>query len=90
MAGHVHTFTCKRRCFHLSKKFTALQRTVYIIGLFSKTKKEGSTVVKLLQTFSFLGAFAKFRKATIIFVMSVSPSARMEQLGFHWTDLFEI
>jgi hypothetical protein len=29
---------------------------------------------------SFLGAFAKLRKATLAFVMSV-PSARMEQLG---------
>jgi hypothetical protein len=31
----------------------------------------------------FLGAFAKLRKATISFVMSVRPSVRMEQLGFH-------
>jgi len=38
-----------------------------------------------------LGAFAKLRKATISFVMSVRlslcPSIRMEQLGFHW-DIF--
>jgi hypothetical protein len=42
---------------------------------------------------SLLGAFAKLRKATISFVMSVHPSAcpparpriRMEQLGSHWT-----
>jgi len=33
-----------------------------------------------------LGAFAKLRKATISFVMSV----RMEQLGSHWTDFHEI
>jgi hypothetical protein len=33
-----------------------------------------------------LGAFANFRKATIIFVMSVRPFFRMEELGFHWTD----
>jgi len=31
----------------------------------------------------FLGAFAKLRKATISFVMSVRPSVRMQQLGFH-------
>ena len=37
-----------------------------------------------------LGAFAKLRKATISFVMSVcppaSPSVRIEQLRSHWTD----
>ena len=37
-----------------------------------------------------LGAFAKLRKATISFVMSVRPSARIEQLGSHWTDFREI
>jgi hypothetical protein len=38
----------------------------------------------------FLGAFAKLRKVTIIFVMSVCPSVRMEQLGSNWTDFHEI
>jgi hypothetical protein len=33
-----------------------------------------------------LGAFAKLRKATVSFVMSV----RMEQLGSHWTDFYEV
>jgi len=37
-----------------------------------------------------LGAFVKLRKAAVCFVMSVSPSVRMEQLGFHWTDSHEI
>ena len=39
-----------------------------------------------------LGAFAKkMRKATIDFVMSpLRPSVRMEQLGSHWTDFYEI
>ena len=32
----------------------------------------------------FLGAFAKLRKATISFVMSVCPSVLVEQLGSHW------
>jgi hypothetical protein len=31
----------------------------------------------------FLGAFAKF-------VMSLRPSVRVEQLGSHWTDFYEI
>ena len=37
-------------------------------------------------TEQFLGAFAKLRKATVSFVMSFCPSARMEQLGSHGTD----
>jgi hypothetical protein len=36
--------------------------------------------------FRLLGAFTKFRKATI----SLALSARMEQLGSHWTDFHEI
>jgi hypothetical protein len=42
----------------------------------------------------FLGAFAKLRKVTLRFVMSVCPfnrpSVRMKQLGSHWTDFQEI
>jgi hypothetical protein len=34
----------------------------------------------------FLGAFAKLRKETISFVMSVRLSVRMEQIGFHKMD----
>jgi len=41
-----------------------------------------------------LVAFVKLRKATISFIMSVHPSARlsarMEQLGSHWTHFHEI
>jgi len=42
-----------------------------------------------------LDAFAKFRKATISYVMSVvgpcvRPSFRMEQLDSHWMDFYEI
>jgi hypothetical protein len=37
----------------------------------------------------FLGAFAKWRKATIGFVMYIHPSVHIE-LGFHWTDFHEI
>jgi len=36
----------------------------------------------------FLGAFSKLREATISFVMSVSLSVRMEQLGYHWTNFY--
>jgi len=42
----------------------------------------------------FLGEFAKLRKVTITFVMSVCPSIRLsvqvEQLGFQETDVLEI
>jgi hypothetical protein len=38
----------------------------------------------------FLGAFAKLLKATVSFVMSVCPPARMEQLGSYWTDVLEV
>ena len=37
----------------------------------------------------FLCALAKLRKETRNFIMSVCPSVRMEQLGFHWTDFDE-
>jgi hypothetical protein len=35
-------------------------------------------------------AFAKLRKTTVSFVMSILPFVRMEQLGWHWTDFHEI
>jgi len=38
----------------------------------------------------FLGAFAKLRKATISYIMSVHLSVRMEQLGSHWEEFHEI
>jgi len=34
----------------------------------------------------FLGTFVKFQEAAVSFFMSVRPSARMEQLGYHCTD----
>ena len=37
-----------------------------------------------------LGAFEKWRKTTISFVMSVCSSVRMEQLGSHWMDFSKI
>jgi len=40
-------------------------------------------------SFTFLGAFAKLRKATVSSVMSCL-SVRMEQLGSHSTDFHEI
>jgi hypothetical protein len=41
-----------------------------------------------------LSAFAKLRKATVSFVVSVHlsfrPSAFMEQLSSHWMDFYEV
>jgi hypothetical protein len=36
--------------------------------------------VKYISSIPFLGAIAKLRLATIIFIMSICPSVRMEQL----------
>jgi predicted metal-dependent peptidase len=52
-------------------------------NLNAKTNKNAQCIV-ILYTDPFLDAFAKFRRATIIFV--VCPSIRTEQLGSHWTD----
>jgi len=38
----------------------------------------------------FRHVLAKLRKSNISFAMSVRPSVRMEQLGFHWTDFHVI
>jgi hypothetical protein len=40
-------------------------------------------MIKFPEVLQFSGSFVKLRKATISFVMSVRPSIRMEQLGFH-------
>ena len=37
-----------------------------------------------------LGDFAKLRKATVSFLLSVPPSIRMQQLGSHRTDFHKI
>jgi hypothetical protein len=34
--------------------------------------------------------FATLRTAIMSFVMTANPSVRMEQLGYHWTDIHEI
>jgi len=47
-------------------------------------------VITALNAYHLAGAFAKLRKATINFVMSVRPSVCMEQLGSHWTDIHEV
>jgi len=46
--------------------------------------------MRVTQSMLFLGAFAKFRKATISFVMSACPSVRMVRHDSHQTDFHEI
>jgi len=40
--------------------------------------------------FTLLSAFAKLRKANKSLVMSIRPSVRMEQLGYHWKKFYKI
>ena len=50
----------------------------------------GLSFVRIMRLAAFLGAFLKFQKATLRFVMSVCLSVRMEQLGCHRTDFYEM
>jgi hypothetical protein len=69
---------------------------IVICGLFDYLflLPDNQTLTATFFTTRRLGAFAKLRKATISFVMSVClsvcPSVRMEQLGFHWTYFYEM
>jgi hypothetical protein len=63
----------------------------FIINIIWKKELSPKAPIELVKEFPILlGAFAKLRKATISFVMSVRPSVSMEQLGSHWTDFHEI
>ena len=44
----------------------------------------------LYEVFKVYGAFAKLRKRTMSFVISVRPSTLIEQFDSHWTDFREI
>jgi len=67
-----------------------LQEHYYIL---SKTAHSAVSHNDIIQSLMILGAFAKLRKVTISFVVSVClfvcPSARTEQVGSHWTDFHE-
>ena len=82
LASHMHHTCFKNMIFY---KFLFLLFTVV-----SASKKNNVRAM----FWSFLGTFAKLRKATIFIVMSaclsVCPSVHMEQLGSHWTDFHEI
>jgi hypothetical protein len=48
------------------------------------------TLLLVVQHEVVLGAFAKLRNETVIFVSAVHVSVRVEQLGSNWTDFREI
>jgi len=64
---------------------------LYKIKQYIRKLRDQTVVQGILK---FLYAFAKFRKATIAFVISVRPSVRtyfrMEQLASFWTDFHTI
>ena len=63
--------------------------TSLFLPLYHFMKKRSPSVIFAFIA-QFLGAFAKLRKATITFVMSVRLSFRMQQLGSRWTGFYEI
>jgi hypothetical protein len=67
-------------------KIRAVGAVLFHAGRHINTDSERLALV----TRCFLGAFAKLRKATVSFVMSVRLSVRMKHLGYHWTDFREI
>jgi hypothetical protein len=65
------------------------------LSSYLKNKRRGTCMLDTAQQFwrispHFLGAFAKLRKATVSFLVSVYPSVLMEHLGSHWTEFNEI
>jgi len=72
--------------WHKRDRFCCFQYLIDSRGVTASTV----FVVSLTMCSRLLGAFAKLRKATISFVVSVRPSVRMEQLSSHWTDCLEI
>ena len=65
--------------------FSNFCRFQWLISGGAKDKSLNTFAVTASMKSVFLGAFAKFPKATIILVMSVRLPIRMEQLGSHNT-----
>jgi len=62
----------------------------HIARVSSHKNEERSTYKYFSDNEWILGAFAKLRKVTISFIVSLCPSVRMEQLASHWKDIREI
>jgi hypothetical protein len=67
-------------------KVTWLHKTLFVC-IVSRSLPMNSVTSTVNQ---FFDPFAKLRKATVNFVMSVCLSVRMKQLGSHTTDLHEV
>jgi hypothetical protein len=81
MHTHIYAYVCMLVCMHV-------QECVFVCVYVCACVCRCSCVT--LKKEEFLNVFAKLRKATISFVMSVRPSVHMEQLGSHWTYFHEI
>ena len=65
-------------------------RQAMCVQIYTGGRVRSTTVATEMQKhIPILWAFAKLRKATTSFVMSVRLSVRKEQLGSHWTDFYE-
>lgn len=73
------------------KVFSSNQRFVFSVILVYCVAgtKVGTLLLPSSECCRLLGMFAELRKATIGSVMSVRPSVRMEQFGFHRTYIHE-
>jgi hypothetical protein len=65
----------------LSDRSAVYGRKYHVLYVTPELKKHDETTNTLQGARSILGSFAKLRKATVSFIMSVSLSDRMEQLG---------
>ena len=81
------------RCSWYIRKTNTCACQVFVYWVYSTYAfPDGNYIWYLIVPGYFLCAPAKWRQATINFVMSVRsvrPSVRMERLSFHWTDLDE-
>ena len=76
---------------HVAQKFSEFYESLILSAAFTRVHCLLLSWVKWVQSMltptdsvrPILGAFAKFQKANISFVMSICPSIRMEQLGSH-------
>jgi hypothetical protein len=80
MCLHLTSLDCIRLCVFANPHIEALLRTPCAVSLYSQV----TCFVLCKAACIFLGAFAKFRKATISFVMSVCPhgTTRFPMDGF--------
>jgi hypothetical protein len=65
---------------------TTQQHTTAIPTLLCVQQKKIVSGITKTRRHQILGAFAKLRKTTISFVLSVRLSVLIEQLGSHWKD----